>query len=1797
MAQPVVISLELASRRTESQPGWETETFVLASTARGGPGESRQLALQPDDVIELVLDNGESLLVAAEDAGRYLGMPQGRGGADAGPVLHVAGLLRPSGPQLPAAASRDGLGSWLLRALKVHRQGPAGVTALAAAGAFQDYQLGNRRGLHRLNTESWSLAAVDRLEGSPEPSLLFLHGTASSTEGSFRALWGGNKSEVDIRARLAARYGARVYGFEHRSLTDSPVANALELVKALPDGARLHLVSHSRGGMIGELLVRGQRRGAGPFTSDDIQRFADHGRRTGRQGYEKDAADLAELGQLLQAKGLRIERFVRVGATARGTTLASGRLDRWASVMLNLFGRGIGAIPGLQGVVVGYELLQSFLRAVVKMRSDARILPGLEAMMPDSPLVALLNAPDVEVDSPLHVIAGDYAGKGLLAWLGDCLSEAFYGGETDLVVNTPSMSGGAPRTPGIWLQSLSGPDVNHLSYFNREESAGALIEALEGKNGRFERRDGPSRTDIARGGRKPMERKDAPIALMLPGVMGSHLAIGSDRIWFDPISMIAGEMSRLEMNAEGVVPDGWQDMSYEAFARHLSFTHEVRPFAYDWRLSLSAAAARFGAELDKAMEDARQRGKPVHIVAHSMGGLVARLAMKERWAALKAIPGSRLIQFGTPNNGSHSIAAVLTGRDAFVQKIERYFDWRHDMREFLEIVCVFPGVLELLPWPVKDGKAGDGIDYFDQQVWQAWAAGDAENQRSRGADVSFERAKGAGDGWPVPTREALEQARQTILAIQAVELDPACCLYVAGRERTPVALRVSDAGQVEIGWTGQGDGRVAWATGIPPRVPVWYVDAAHGDLLSHEDAFDEYLSIIQAGASSLPTSPPSSRGGEELSFVPAPLAVHTLYPTAEEVLASALCSRPGKGRKAKGEGRTAVLVQLTNGSLAGAVAPLIIGAYDNDPVKGSASFLDRLLGGSLGRAQRLGRYPGRVGEAMVFLAPSLSTQPTGAVVVGLGPIGGLQPGVLTRALTQGLLEYARVWSNARPPAREGEVGVLDLSALLVGTGYGGVAVEVGVRCLAEALVRAGEALRQARVPVRIQSLQLFEEEESRAISAGLALRELAGDGKFLGAIRFDGQIRSGQGRYRGRLEEQAADGWQRVHVVGVPQGGLRFTLVTERARNEVNDEPDQRQAVDGLIRTATGDTADQPGLSRALFELLVPNGFKEALPDLRGLILGVDPVAAVYPWELMRDEADRFETPLVTRIGLVRQLASTHGRPRVPTVRDVSALVVGDTDSGFAALPGAQREGMAVATALRNNGYRVKYLERPDGQTVMVNLFDEHYRVIHLAAHGNVSETGGQTGMVLGPDTYLTTAQISKLRWVPELVFINCCHLGNMQADARPRWGELAANLATEFIEMGCRAVIAAGWAVDDAAAEVFSATFYREMLAGRRFGDAVRQARLDAYRRHPATNTWGAYQAYGDERYRLVGAADDDWRVPDYIHPGQVAGELERLFARAASASEEERTIYRARVQQIEDQAVGRFPRSAEVAGWLGKVWAALGEKGKAIASYRTALGGEGSISLGMLEQLGNLEVRHGEALCSAARAPGVGEADAKARQAEGEAMMAVGCERLAGLLALGRTVERECLVASSIKRRAMVLKLSGKALDTELQRVSEGYAAASELSVTLNGERDYYPTLNALDGEVLLAARGRLDITDAWRTRCLAWCRESAANGARRFQLEPGYFHALAEADAARVEAMIAVLADMPDSALTSAKVLEAVAERYRSLFLRLGSAQEHDSTLSQLAWLVRQLPTKGKGHELAVALKALQKAIKQG
>lgn len=960
-----------------SLSGWAAEVYSLDGLARGAGQRAVPAALAPDAVLELELANGTRILVAAADAERYLGKAA-RGAGEAG-VIEVGQVLRLAGPRLPAGASRDGLGAWILKALRIYRQGPAAMTALVAAGTFQDAQLQDRDGLYRCAGDRFALSKLEALPESSEPCLLFIHGTASSTEGSFGELWRNEK----YRVPLVAAYDTRLFAFEHRSLTESPITNALALVKTLPNNARLHLVSHSRGGMVGELLARANRLGQEPFTEEDIAQFRSQAMRLGREGVEDDVARLRELNAELRKRAIRIERFVRVACPARGTTLASGRLDRWASVMLNLLGMGFDAtgkaIPGVAPVAASYGLLKNFLLAVVRQRCDARVLPGIEAMMPDSPLVSLLNAPDVNIGPPLHVLAGDYQGDGLLSWIGDCVSEIFYGGETDLVVNTPSMSGGAAREQGIRQKPVRGPQVTHFTYFERDESALALLAALGGNDSGFTLLPGPSQTVISRGGKLPMKKDDAPIVLLLPGIMGSHIQLHNNRIWFDPISMCAGEMDLLKADATGVTPDGWLDRYYESLARYLADSHEVRPFAYDWRISMVDEAARFGAVLDTAMNDAAQRGQPLRIVAHSMGGLVARLALATRWANFKAIPGSRLLQLGTPNNGSHSIAAVLLARDDFTQSIARWFDWKHDIGEFLEIVRDFPGVLELLPWPGDNGLAVDGVDYFDDAVWSQWHVDDQDAKK---------------DGcWRVPQKVALEQARAAVLALRAARLDAECTLYVAGQADTPIAVRVVD-GQVQIGSVAQGDGRVPWKTGIPPGVPVWYVQAKHGDLASHEPAYAAYRDLLESGNTSNPvlSRTPTLAGSEAPPvFRSRGLESHALYPSAEEVLAAAVGGASPGSHVALSQEPPAV-VEVIHGSPASAESPVLIGAYAYDSLRGSAAFLDGHLGGQLSRSQQMGRYPAQPGDAMVFLHPTPREKPGGAIVVGLGQLGELSPG-------------------------------------------------------------------------------------------------------------------------------------------------------------------------------------------------------------------------------------------------------------------------------------------------------------------------------------------------------------------------------------------------------------------------------------------------------------------------------------------------------------------------------------------------------------------------------------------------------------------------------------------------------------------------------------------------------------------------------------------------------------------------------------------------------------------------------------
>jgi hypothetical protein len=340
-----------------------------------------------DDVIEIELEGGLKLWTTVErfekDFGRKVRGEEG--------VMTVPAELSLGGPS-------RGWGSWVLKGLRLFNVDLAGMAANKIAEKLEERI---KPGLYRcLPGDTFALGPMEKARiPKGNPILIFIHGTASSTEGSFGGLWG--EPNRQIRRAIFQQYNDHVYAFEHRTLSESPLENAVEILQNVSEGANLHLVTHSRGGLVGELICRG----TAPFDDQDRKLFE-------VEGHETSKKALAELNKILKGTKPQVERFIRVACPAKGTSLASERLDRWLSIIVNLVGR----IPGLAKNPV-YELLTDFMLAVVKEGTKPDAIPGLEAMMPTSALIRLLNRPGITVDADLSVIAGDVEGTSLLGRL------------------------------------------------------------------------------------------------------------------------------------------------------------------------------------------------------------------------------------------------------------------------------------------------------------------------------------------------------------------------------------------------------------------------------------------------------------------------------------------------------------------------------------------------------------------------------------------------------------------------------------------------------------------------------------------------------------------------------------------------------------------------------------------------------------------------------------------------------------------------------------------------------------------------------------------------------------------------------------------------------------------------------------------------------------------------------------------------------------------------------------------------------------------------------------------------------------------------------------------------------------------------------------------------------------------------------------------------------------------------------------------------------------------------------------
>ncbi|WP_423064672.1 DUF7379 domain-containing protein [Chryseobacterium balustinum] len=73
----------------------------------------------------------------------------------------------------------------------------------------------------------------------------------------------------DTYSKIWDSYQDHVLAFQHRTLTQSPLRNAVDLAKKLPNNGEFHIISHSRGGLIGDILCKySENKG---FSKDHIE--------------------------------------------------------------------------------------------------------------------------------------------------------------------------------------------------------------------------------------------------------------------------------------------------------------------------------------------------------------------------------------------------------------------------------------------------------------------------------------------------------------------------------------------------------------------------------------------------------------------------------------------------------------------------------------------------------------------------------------------------------------------------------------------------------------------------------------------------------------------------------------------------------------------------------------------------------------------------------------------------------------------------------------------------------------------------------------------------------------------------------------------------------------------------------------------------------------------------------------------------------------------------------------------------------------------------------------------------------------------------------------------------------------------------------------------------------------------------------------------------------------------------------------------------------------------------------------
>jgi pimeloyl-ACP methyl ester carboxylesterase len=931
--------------------------------------------------------------------------------------------------------------------------------------------------------------------------------------------------------------------------------------------------------------------------------------------------------------------------------------------------------------------------------------------------------------------------------------------------------------------------------------------------------------------------------LIVPGIMGSTL--GSERafflddvIWVDPGDIAAGHLISLALfpgpsrhKALGVILFVYLRMKLEL--KLAGYDADFHPF--DWRQSIDG----LGQELAKRISN--EPATELSLVAHSMGGLVSRAAMKSAGKKVK-----RLIMMGTPNYGSFVPIQALRGIYPIIRKIA-LLDVTHSPEELTQLVFnTFTGLYQMLPAAEKFS----GFDVFDLQSWPKTG--------------------------PIPRKQLLDSARKAQGFLAAPD---ARFILIAGIDQDTATDVQLEGSEFKFSISKDGDGTVPLAFAQLPNVPTYFVEESHGSLpnnsrviaavkdllaLGQTTALPQQRSVQRAAPrivdeetvrNAVPDAAIAAQGRavsdkavrELLEEVAAPASKEEELPAITSVVTSVNGIVVGRRRQRRLD------LRLAHGSITEANSrAYVLGIFRDVTPTGAAQAIDRRMNGAIAEFNQRRMFGGDVGEVFVIPTGRHALIPDHVLLAGMGTFD---------QFTQDVLEL--VSENViRTLVRS---GVDDFATVLMGGSSGkevGGSLQRMLSGFVRGLLDADQGRNFRRVTLcemdterfneirehlyRLASTNLFDE-----IEVSFEEEELPAPPGLTPQSR--GLVSTAEAPAYLLVRQEASVGGSPEFQASVLTSGSKAAIVTGR-------KIVARAAIDAMLAQIGGPPFDRSvaKFGATLSELVLHPDVLKVLPTVgdQHLVVVHDVEASRIPWETLCVEnwvpalagglSRRYSVENLSVAKLLEQ------RKRNPVLK---ILLVVDPTSNLA---GAVKEGERITELFSAKpGFElVKRFQNQATKPALLKDFSSgEFDVLHYAGHAFFDvEKPSRSGIICAGNQVLTGPDLVSVAKLPNLVFFNACESARTRKAPPDKTPQERTDdnrgLAEAYLRGGVANYMGTYWPVGDEAAMLFADEFYTSVINGTRLGEALFRGRKKV--EASKSVDWADYVFYGSPDFVL---------------------------------------------------------------------------------------------------------------------------------------------------------------------------------------------------------------------------------------------------------------------------------------------------------------------------------------------------------